>query len=88
MSIIPEKDKKKVPFPLRFVLSLSLIVLCSIIGAVAAHFAAPYWHYLADIPVIEELLGDFGVASGFIGAFIGIVVNRSAAWIYKGLRSL
>lgn len=88
MSVIAEEDQTKVPWPLRMLLTLSLIVLCSIIGAVAGHFMAPQLQRLGGVPVIGELLNDFEVASGFAGAFIALVVNRSAAWAYKGIRSL
>ena len=88
MSVIPEEDQKKVPWPLRLLLTLVLIVMCSMIGAVVGLAVAPYLQKLGKIPVLGELLNDFGVASGFAGACIALVVNRSAAWAYKGIRRL
>ena len=92
MGVIPDEDKRMVPWPLRFVLWAAVVLLCAGIGTLGAHFLMPLWVVVLDtlssIPLLADFLNVLTPGPVFLGAVVGIVVNNVLSKAYIAIRGV
>lgn len=88
MDIIPKRDAGRVPFFLKALLFLAVIILTGVIGTVAAVALDNYWQLVKRIPFLGNFIVQFSVDREFFSAVVTAFIVHSFHMVYGALRRL
>lgn len=88
MDIIPKRDAGRVPFFMKVLLFLAVIVLTGVIGTIAAAALDSYWQSVKRIPLIGNFTVQFSVDREFFSAVVTAFIAHAFHTVYGALRRL